>query len=474
MPRPVTDTFPDFTGHLLDNGRFKLIELLGSGAYGKVYKAFDLTSTCEDPKYYAVKCLLKPKPGSREEEFQLREFALHRLISASDHPNIVSFHNVFYEHTFVYVILDLCSGGDLFGAITERKVFCQNTELIKSVFVQLLDAVHHCHENGIYHRDLKPENILFSKDGRQIYLADFGLSTQNKVSEDFGCGSSYYMSPECIGKEFGRHKFSTRHSDVWSLGVILTNMIAGRNPWRYAMTIDDCFSTFLYDRDFLRTVLPISDQANFILKRIFHLNPLNRISIPELRREIIAIDSFFMSEDEIDQGGDVLRAAAANYAAPPAKIPVVPAKPELSKSSSYTPQNSEEVYLYARPTDGLQPLRDHPHNSLLDVLAAGSRQDVTSSEPESAGPITPESRPINEPLVNVPVLSGDVLGGGSNVLTYRTVQATVKSDVMKIVPTPRHRAPSNTATKPPPRRVGKQLLRKAVQVLKALSESVSS
>ncbi|KAJ3824695.1 kinase-like domain-containing protein, partial [Lentinula raphanica] len=295
MPRPVTDTFPDFTGHLLDNGRFKLLELLGSGAYGKVYKAIDLTSPCEDPKYFAVKCLLKHKFGSRQEEFQLREFALHRLISASGHPNIVSFHDVFYDHTFVYVVLDLCSGGDLFGAITDRKVFHQNTELIKSVFVQLLDAVHHCHENGIFHRDLKPENILCSKDGRQIYLADFGLSTQNKVSVDFGCGSGYYMSPECIGKEFGRDRFSTRHSDVWSLGVILTNMIAGRNPWRHAMTTDDCFSAFLYNRDFLRTVLPISDQANSILKRVFHLNPMNRPSIPELRREILAIDSFFMS-----------------------------------------------------------------------------------------------------------------------------------------------------------------------------------
>ncbi|KAJ3853571.1 serine/threonine protein kinase, negative regulator of sexual conjugation and meiosis [Lentinula lateritia] len=463
----VTDTFPDFAGHLLDNGRFKLIEPLGSGAYGKVYKAIDLTSPCENPKYFAVKCLLRPRFGSRHEDFQLREFTLHRLVSS--HPNIVGFHKVLYDQTYVYVVLDLCLGGDLFAAITERKALRQNNELIKSIFIQLLDAVHHCHENGVYHRDLKPENILCSKDGRRIYLADFGLSTQNKVSEDFGCGSSYYMSPECIGKEFKHGRYSTRHSDIWSLGVILTNMIAGRNPWRYAMTTDDCFSAFLYNRDFLRSVLPISDQANLILKRIFHLNPLNRISIPDLRREILEVDTFFMSEDELHRSSDVVRTAAANYAAPPTPIA---SEPVASKSLSSAPRDSEEVYLYARPTEGLQPLPDHPHNSLLDVLAVGS-SSTSTSETESAGPITPESRPVNEPLVEVPELSSDVLGGGSNAITFNTVRVTAKIE-LKSVQLPRHRAPSNTASRPPPRRVGKQLFRKAVQRLKALSESVSS
>lgn len=68
-------------------------------------------------------------------------------------------------------------------------------EMVRSVFVKILDAVHACHERKVFHRDLKPENILCNTDGSEVYIADFGLGTQQMFSYSFGCGTSAYLSP---------------------------------------------------------------------------------------------------------------------------------------------------------------------------------------------------------------------------------------------------------------------------------------
>jgi hypothetical protein len=168
--------------------------ILGTGAYGVVYSAIDhLTQT-----WYAVKALSKTNANGepldrRQREFQSREIQLH--YHASAHPNIVSMLKIVDDPECTYVVLEYCPEGDLFSNITERGRYVGNDAEVQRAFLQILDAVEHCHRLGIYHRDLKPENILVSNGGDSVLLADFGLATTDPESEDHGCGSTFYMSP---------------------------------------------------------------------------------------------------------------------------------------------------------------------------------------------------------------------------------------------------------------------------------------
>ncbi|KAI0711192.1 kinase-like domain-containing protein [Cerioporus squamosus] len=308
--RSRTD-FSGFIGMKIADGDLQLVEHLGQGAYGVVFRAIDKKDTSPEPKQFAVKIMEKAQPHTRAWRFQQRELRAHGEVSG--HPNICELHGYYETDELFYIVLEYCPGGDLLHALVERRLYARNDELVKSVFVQLLDAVAHCHANGVYHRDLKPDNVLVNEDGSQIRLADFGLATTTKVSDNFGCGSSTYMSPECIGQEIGYEPYSTEASDVWSLGVILCNIVAGSNPWAIAMTSDKLFKQYLENPGFLRETMPISIACENILDAIFEPYPADRITIPELRKLILEVDTFFMSPEDIAKGDDYLKRAAAAY-----------------------------------------------------------------------------------------------------------------------------------------------------------------
>lgn len=169
--------------------RLELTSILGVGAYGVVYTAVDIQTQVP----YAVKALNKNGLDARQRKFQQREISLHH--QASRHPNVVSLVRIMDSVDCTFVVIEFCPEGDLFTSITERGQFVGNDPLAKRAFLQILDAVQFCHSIGIYHRDLKPENILVADGGMTVKLADFGLATTDYFTSDFGCGSTFYMSP---------------------------------------------------------------------------------------------------------------------------------------------------------------------------------------------------------------------------------------------------------------------------------------
>lgn len=173
---------------------YEIVNVLGEGAYGQVYLAKDIHTR----RLYAIKSLRQQRLDERQRAFQRTEIALHSKLSG--HPHIIQLERVIREpERWTHVVLEYGPEGDLFSAITERDIYVGDHALIRHVFLQLVDAVSYCHQQGVYHRDLKPENILVFDNGRTVKLADFGLATTEPITSDYGCGSTFYFSPgKCI------------------------------------------------------------------------------------------------------------------------------------------------------------------------------------------------------------------------------------------------------------------------------------
>src|SRR6266702_114312 len=171
-------------GQIIDNGTLRIESILGAGSFGIVYRAIDTHTGV----HYAVKRVEKEGP----EHYHTRERQLHARVSS--HPHVLTFHREFHEGCYTFYVYDLCAG-DLYSVI-KKVAFFREDELIKRVFVQIIDALEYCHARGVYHRDLKPENILVSAQSGDIdvFVADFGLATTNKMTAS-SCGTPCFMSP---------------------------------------------------------------------------------------------------------------------------------------------------------------------------------------------------------------------------------------------------------------------------------------
>ena len=195
-------------------------------------------------------------------------------------------------------------------------------------------------------------------------------------------------------------------------------MITGRNPWRYAHTKDKSFNAYVCDRNYLRLVLPISRGASKILNRIFSLNPQRRITLPDLREEIMKLDTFFMSGQELEPAPQSFRAPDENYGVKSPSVDL--AVPGAYVDNEVAPADPDEVYVFPSPNveEVCKKYASCPCNKgrccaqSLDIteLSLGSPSNGATSEAESEGPITPETYAV-DPVTVVPELpEGENIG----------------------------------------------------------------
>ncbi|KAK3602891.1 hypothetical protein CHS0354_018755 [Potamilus streckersoni] len=201
---------------------------LGQGSFGKVYLAKHKSSG----QQWAIKAVNKEKAGSSAIKLLEREVLILKRVN---HENIISLNEVFETSKRMYLVMELCEGGELADALKERKYFPESE--VKKITKKLASAITYLHKHDIVHRDLKLENILLSQnpndpeDKLHIKVTDFGLSVVKGVGyenmmQDF-CGTPNYMSPEIID-----NKTYSQQCDIWAMGVIVFTLLCGNFPFR--------------------------------------------------------------------------------------------------------------------------------------------------------------------------------------------------------------------------------------------------
>lgn len=201
-------------------GQYRICDLLGSGAGGRVFAVEHLMTGRRE----ALKVMLHGEPDSPEAQRFLREAQLQARL---DHPNIVKVHNAFREDSNLVIIMELIEGESL-----ETRLSMGRLTLFEALDFarQALSALDYAHANGVTHRDIKPSNILIAPGG-VLKLTDFGLAktaTDVKLTQTGALlGSPYYMSPEQVMTE----PVIDARSDIYSLGVVLYEMASGQRPF---------------------------------------------------------------------------------------------------------------------------------------------------------------------------------------------------------------------------------------------------
>lgn len=252
------------------NHIYRVEDFIGSGAYGKVFKAIEI----QTEGTVAVKRIDKKNLTMHQRN---RIWSEVETLKSFDHPSIVKFSNFYQDKSYFYIVTELVVGGDLYERCVAKKY---REKQIQTLILNLLTAVKYIHDKNIIHRDIRPENILLERDSSDvdIKLCDFGFSGKCKYSfsRSTFCGTAYIMAPEIIDR-----KFYGKAVDMWSIGVTTFVLLSSHRPFsdeiRVLLLEKISRATYVFDRMHWHD---ISDDAKDFIQCLLIKKPSDRMTVP--------------------------------------------------------------------------------------------------------------------------------------------------------------------------------------------------
>lgn len=274
-------------GKKLD-GRYEITELIGIGGMADVYKAVDIMEN----RVVAVK-ILKTE-FSENEEFLKRFRNESKAIAVLSHPNIVKIYDVGFNDEIQFIVMEYIDGITLKEFIEQQGALRWKDAL--HFITQILRALQHAHDRGIIHRDIKPQNIMLFADGT-IKVMDFGIArfsrVDGKTMSEKTIGSVHYISPEQA-----RGDYTDEKSDIYSVGVMLYEMLTGRKMFDGENPVSIALMHMQENPTFPRTYVPsIPEALEEIVMHAVEKEPAKRYqSAAEMIRDI---DTFKMDQSVV-------------------------------------------------------------------------------------------------------------------------------------------------------------------------------
>ena len=309
MPAPTIDDYD--LGHTLGEGSFGSVILCTHRASGKKY-AVKVIEVVHAQRHNGIAQVIQEK----------------KVLIMLDHPSIIKLHSTFKDADSLYIVLEYCSGGELFGHI--KRLGSCHISCARWLTAELVNVLEYIHGRRVLHRDLKPENILLDDLGH-VKLVDFGSSKRLDVEDDVPkfVGTAQYVSPEVLNDAD-----ASEASDLWALACIVFQMLSGEPP--FAAPVEYAIFKKIEERDFAFPSDGFPPRARELVDAMLQLEPDARLGAPACGG-YAALKAHPFFTDDVEAPIDF---ASVHLSPPPPLVPPPP-MPEIAGDAVLNGQLAE-------------------------------------------------------------------------------------------------------------------------------------